>query len=172
MEVFEAIKKRRSTRRFDASKQVSDEQIEKILEAGRLAPSAHNLQDWFFIVVKAQDKKDKLVEAAASQSFVGEASVVIVVCADLRLADRLSTKHGEDFYMIQDTAIATIQMWLAATNLGLGACWVGAFDEEEVKRALNLEEHLRPVALLPIGYPAESPSPTPRRKIKEISKII
>ena len=121
MEVFEAIKKRRSTRRFDASKQVSDEQIEKILEAGRLAPSAHNLQDWFFIVVKAQDKKDKLVEAAAGQSFVGEASIVIVVCADLRLADRHSTRHGEDFYMIQDTAIATIQMWLAATSLGLGA---------------------------------------------------
>ena len=172
MEVFEAIKKRRSTRRFDASKQVSDEQIQKILEAGRLAPSAHNLQDWFFIVVKDQDKKDKLVEAAAGQSFVGEASIVIVVCADLRLADRHSTRHGEDFYLIQDAAIATTQMWLVVTNLGLGACWVGAFDEERVKQVLNLEDHLRPVALLPIGYPAEFPSPTPRRKIKEISKII
>ena len=172
MEVFEAIKKRRSIRKFNASKQVSDDQIQKILEAGRLAPSANNLQDWFFVVVKDQEKKDKLIEAAFDQSFVGEASVVIAVCADLRLADRHSTRHGQDFSMIQDTAIATTQMWLAVTSLGLGACWVGAFDEEEVKQVLNLEEHLRPVALLPIGYPTESPSPTPRRKIKEISKII
>lgn len=172
MEVFEAIKKRRSIRKFDTSKQVSDEQIQKILEVGRLAPSAHNLQDWYFVVVKNQKKKEELVEVAAGQSFIGEAPIVIVVCADLRLADRHSTRHGEDFYLIQDTAIATAQMWLAVTNLGLGACWVGAFDEKEVKRVLNLEEHLRPVALLPIGYPAESPSPTPRRKIKEISKII
>lgn len=172
MEVSEAIQKRRSIRSFDTSKQVSDEQIEKILEAGRLAPSAHNLQDWYFVAVKSPQLKEKLVEAAMGQEFVGEAGVVIVVCADLRLSDRHSTRHGEDFYLIQDTAIATSFMMLQTTELGLGTCWIGAFDEEEVKKVLNLEDHLRPVALLPVGYPAETPSPKPRRSLTEISRKI
>lgn len=172
MEVFEAIKKRRSIRRFDRNKTVTDEQIAQILEAGRLSPSAHNLQDWYFIIVKNQKTKDALVATCFGQEFIAEASVVIVVCSDGRLADRHSTRHGPDFYTLQDTAIATTQMWLAVTDLGLGACWIGAFDEELVKDVLKLEEYLRPVVVLPIGYPAESPSPTPRKSIKEISKAI
>lgn len=172
MEVFEAIKKRRSIRRFDSSKQLSQEQIEKILEAGRLAPSAHNLQDWYFVVVWDEKLKEKMVQAAAGQLFFREASVIIVVCADLRLAKTHSTRHGEDFYMLQDTAIAATQMIFQITELGLGTCWIGAFDEEEVKKVLDLEDYLRPVALLPVGYPAEEPSPRARRPIKEISRII
>lgn len=172
VEVFEAIKKRRAIRSFDTSKQVSDEQVEKILEAGRLAPSAHNLQDWYFVVVKSPKIKEQLVDACMGQSFVGEASVVIVVCSDQRLADTHSSRHGEGFFAIQDTTIATQQMWLAITALGLGTCWIGAFDEEGVKRVLGLEDHLRPMAVLPVGYPAEEPSPTPRKSIKEISKEI
>jgi len=113
-----------------------------------------------------------MVEAAAGQVFVGGASIVIVVCADLRLAKTHSTRNGEDFFMLQDTAIATTQMWLALTEMGLGACWVGAFNEEEVKKVLSLEDYLRPVALLPVGYPAEEPSPKPRRNLKEVSKVI
>lgn len=172
MEVLEAIKKRRSIRSFDRTKQVNDEQINQILEAGRLAPSAHNLQDWYFVVVRDEKLKEKMVQAAAGQSFLNEASVIIVVCADLRLAKTHSTKHGENFYMIQDSAIATTQMWLAVTSLGLGACWIGAFDEKKVKKVLSLEDYLRPVALLPVGYPMETPPPRPRRKIEEILKVI
>lgn len=171
MDVSEAIKKRRSIRSFDTSKKITDEQIEKILEAGRWAPSAHNLQDWYFVVVKDEDKKRQLVDAAMGQSFVGEAGIVIVVCADLRLSDRHSSRHGEDFYLIQDTTIATSFMMLEATELGLGTCWIGAFDEKDVKQVLDLEDHLRPVAVLPIGYPAEEGHST-RRPLKEISKII
>lgn len=172
MEFFEVIKKRHSIRSFDTKKQVTDEQIEQILEAGRLAPSAHNLQDWFFLVVKNPEIKNQLVDACFGQSFVGEASVVIIVCSDKRLADTHSTRHGPDFFTIQDTAIATQQMWLAITALDLGTCWIGAFDEEEVKRVLHLEDYLRPMAVLPIGYPAKKPSPTSRRKLSEISKKI
>lgn len=172
MEVFEAIKKRRSIRSYDSSKPVTEEQIEKILEAGRLAPSAHNLQDWYFVVVKSPEVKEKMVEAAMGQDFVGEASIVIVVCADLRLADKHSTRHGEDFYMIQDTAIAATMMILEATELGLGTCWIGAFDEEKIKEVLGLEDYFRPMALFPVGYPAESPSPKPRRNLEEISRKI
>lgn len=170
MEFFEVIKKRHSIRNFDTKKQVTDEQIEQILDAGRLAPSARNLQDWFFVVVKNPEIKNQLVDACFSQSFVGEASVVIIVCSDKRLADTHSTRHGPDFFTIQDTAIATQQMWLAITALGLGACWIGAFDEEEVKRVLKLEDYLRPMAVLPVGHPTEKPPTTPRRKLSEISK--
>jgi len=171
MDVFEAIKKRRSIRSFDASKKVTGKQIKKILEAGRWAPSAHNLQDWFFIVVKDENKKKHLVNAAMSQEFIEEAGIVIVVCADLHLSDTHSARHGKDFYMIQDTAIATTLMMLEATELGLGTCWIGAFDEEEVKKVLKLESRLRPVALLPVGYPAEEGRST-RRPLKEISKVV
>lgn len=172
MDFFEVIKKRHSVRRFDSSKQVTDEQIKQILQAGRLAPSAHNLQDWFFVVVKNPEIKKQLVDACYGQSFVGEASVVIIVCSDKRLVDTHSTRHGFDFFTIQDTAIATQQMWLAITALGLGACWIGAFDEKEIKRVLKLEEHLRPMVVLPIGYPFKKPLSTPRKKLKEISKEI
>lgn len=172
MDFLELIKKRRSIRSFNQQKPVSKEQISQILEAGRWAPSAHNLQDWYFVVVKSQKTKEKLVGAAQGQSFLAEAQVVIVVCADLRLADRQSSRHGKDFYTLQDSAIATQNMWLEATALGLGACWIGAFDEEAVKNILKLADYLRPVALLPIGYAGEKLSPTPRRKLEEISREI
>lgn len=114
----------------------------------------------------------KLVGACFGQEFIAQASVVIVVCSDGRLADRQSARHGQDFFTIQDTAIATPQMWLTITALGLGTCWIGAFNEEKIKRILNLEDYLRPVAILPVGYPAEKPKPTPRRKLEEISRKI
>ncbi|HUS59905.1 MAG TPA: nitroreductase family protein [Nevskiaceae bacterium] len=172
MEFFEVIKKRHSVRRFDSSKEVTEEQIEQILEAGQLAPSARNLQDWFFVVVKDPKFKTQMVDACSGQNFVGEASVIIIVCSDKRLADTHSTRHGPDFFTIQDTAIATQQIWLAITALGLGTCWIGAFDEEEVKRVLKLKDYLRPMAVLPIGYPVKKPSPISRRKLSEISKKI
>lgn len=170
MEVFEAIKKRRSIRRFNASKQVSDEQIEKLLEAARWAPSAGNLQSWFFIIIQDQKIKKALAEAAWGQDFIAQAPVVIVSCADLeRSASRYGTR-GKELYAIQDAAIASQNIWLEATEMGLSSVWVGAFDEDEVSRILNLPNHLHPIAILPIGYPAESPSPPPRRSIKEISR--
>ena len=98
--------------------------------------------------------------------------MVFIICSDKRLADTHSARHGSDFFTIQDTAIATQQMWLAITALGLGTCWIGAFDEEEVKRILNLKDYLRPMAVLPVGYPAEKPIPTSRKKLKEISKVV
>jgi nitroreductase len=172
MEVFEAIKKRRSIRKFDSSKEVTDKQIEKLLEAARWAPSAGNLQSWFFVVVKDQKTKEQIVKAAKGQDFIAQASVVIISCIDLeRIASRYGSR-GETLYAIQDASIATQNIWLAATEMELGAVWIGAFDEERLAEVLNLPGHLRPVAILPIGYPEESPKPPPRRPIKEISKKI
>jgi len=172
MEVFEAIKKRRSVRRFDPKREVSGEQVEKLLEAARWAPSAGNLQSWFFVVVRDKTVKERLAEAALGQSFIAEAPVVIVVCADLERSASKYMSRGRELYAIQDTTLAAENLWLAAVGMGLAASWTGAFDEEEVLQILDLEESLRPVAIMPLGYPAESPSPPPRRPVKEISKTI
>lgn len=172
MDVFEAIKKRRSIRAFDSSKKVKDDQIEKLLEAGRWAPSAGNLQSRFFVVVKDQKIKTELARAAMGQEFVGEASVIFVICADLEISRQRYGSRGETFYAFLDGAIAAQNIWLEVTELGLGAVWVGAFDKDEVARILALTKNLYPIAILPVGYPAESPTPPPRRSIKEISRIV
>jgi nitroreductase len=169
MKFWEVLKKRRSTRAFK-KQLVEEEKLQKILEAGRISPSAHNLQDWFFVVVRDEDLKEKLVPAARQQTFLQEAAVIIVICADKRLSDQHSSVHSQDFYALQDTAIATTCMWLAAVDQGLAACWIGAFSEDQIKKVLSLPEYLAPVALLPIGYPAENPAPKPRRPLGELVK--
>ena len=172
MKVFEAIKKRRSIRKFNPTKEVTDEQIEKLLEAAHWAPSAGNLQSWFFIIIRNQKTKKELVKATLGQNFIARASVVIVSCADLKRSASRYSNRGKLLYAIQDATIATQNIWLAATEMGLGAVWVGAFDEDKVSCIFELPSHLRPIAIMPIGYPTESPPPPLRRKIQEISKKI
>lgn len=163
MDVFEAMEKRRSVRSFDASRDVPEELIEEILRCGCLAPSAGNVQPWRYIVVRDAGMKKALAAAALGQGFVAQAPVVIVVCADLSSHSLSYGQRGVELYSIQDTAAATQNMLLAATALGLGACWVGAFREEEAARALNLVKDLRPLALIPVGF--SSAEATPPRKM-------
>jgi nitroreductase len=169
MDVFEAIKKRRSIRKFNQLKQVSEGQIEKLLEAARWAPTAGNLQSFFFVVVRDRSIKDELAVAANRQSHVAEAAVVFVACADLEQVSYYGGR-GRELYAIQDATIATHNVWLMATELGLGGVWVGAFDEGRVAKTLDLSDNLKPVAMLTVGYPAESPSAPVRKSIEEISK--
>lgn len=171
MKVFEAIKKRRSIRKF-ADKKVTDKQIEKLLEAARWAPSAGNLQSWFFIVVKDKRTKEKIAQAAWAGRFLAKAPVIIVSCADLARSAGKYGKKGTSLYAIQDATIASQNICLMATEMGLASVWIGGFQEEAVKKILNLPFSLRPIAILPIGYPAETPKPPSRRSIKEISKKI
>ena len=163
MEVYEAIGSRRSVRRW-AERDIPEEVLRRVLEAGRLAPSARNLQEWKFVVVRDPDLRAALVEAAKSQTFVGEAPAVIVGCA-------LETDHvmtcGQLCYPI-DLAIAMDHMTLAATAEGLGTCWVGAFYEDKVKEALGIPDGVRVVAIMPIGYPAGDLSARPRKSFGEI----
>jgi len=170
MNVFEAIKKRRTVRKFNPARRVTDEQVEKLLQAAQWASSAGNLQSRFFVVVRDRDVKKQLVAAALGQDFVAEVPVVIVVCADYKRSAAKYGERGKELYAICDATLAAQNLWLAATEMGLAAGWVGAFDEGEVSRILDLEDGLRPIALMPLGYPAESPSPPPRRWLKEISK--
>jgi nitroreductase len=108
-------------------------------------------------VVRNQETKRALARAALTQWFLGEAPVVIVVCADPERSARRYGDRGRHLYSIQDTAAAIENLLLAAVASGLGACWVGAFDEDAAADALDLSSHLRPVAIVPIGYPAEQP---------------
>jgi len=167
VDIFEIFKLRRSIRAF-TEEDVSDEQIEKILEAARWAPSAGNIQPWEFIVVRRPDIKRDLARAALNQTFIEEAPVVIVACADEIRSGRIYGNRGVNLYCIQDTAAAIENMLLAACALGLGACWVGAFDEEAARKILRIPRGVRPVAMIPVGYPAEKPSPPRKRPLKEI----
>ncbi len=158
MDVFEAMEKRHSVRSFDPSRDVPPEMVEEILRCACLAPSAGNVQPWRFVVVRDRRVKEGLAAAALGQSFVAQAPVVIVVCADLEAHASSYGRRGVELYSIQDTAAAVQNMLLAATALGLGTCWVGAFREEEAARCLGLPERLRPLAIIPLGYAASSGS--------------
>ncbi|MBS7608290.1 nitroreductase family protein [Candidatus Bathyarchaeota archaeon] len=167
MDVFEAIRGRRSIRAFRET-DVPQETVEKLIEAASWAPSAGNIQPWEFIVVRNPETKRRLAEAALGQSFIEEAPVVIVVCADEERSARGYGTRGKTLYCIQDTAAAIQNIHLAAYALGLGTCWVGAFREEEARKILEIPDGVRPVAIIPVGYPAESPSPRSRRPLKQI----
>lgn len=163
MEPSNIFKDRFSCREF-LQKDVSEEYIKVILEAGIWAPSAGNLQPWKFFVIKNRQLKEKLVEVAYGQEFIAQASFVIVVIA---LPDTSAKRYGirgKTLYCIQDTAAAIENMLLQGTILGLGSCWVGAFSEEMAKGVLNLKENERPVALLPFGYPVAFPDQSRGRK--------
>jgi len=167
MDVFEAIKGRRSVREF-RSDSVDDKDLEKILDAGRSSPSAGNCQPWEFVVVKDEAVKQKLVRAALGQSFLAEAPVVVVACANVPRTSSRYGRRGAELYCIQDTAAAVQNIHLAAYALGYGTCWVGAFDEESAAKAIKAPSGVRPLAMIPIGRPAEKPNPTSRLPLKKI----
>ena len=162
MDLMQAIRARRSSRNF-LDKYVEEELLLAVLEAGRLAPSAKNMQDWRFIVVRDAARRSLLAKAARGQEFVGQAPVVIAACGT---SDLVMT-CGQPAYAI-DVAIALDHMTLAAAAFGLGTCWIGAFYEDKVKEILGVPPEIRVVALLPLGYPAEVPGPRGRKSLDEI----
>lgn len=172
MDFWEVVAQRRSVRKFDPTRDVTADQIERLLQTAILAPSAGNLQPWYFYVVRDPGLRRSLAEAALGQDFVAEAPVVIVVCAEPERSAWRYGDRGRYLYCLQDTASAVTHILLAAVAMGLGCCWVGAFSEEEAARALSLPPNLRPVAILPIGYPAQWPRPRPRRPLSEVSQIM
>ena len=160
MELSEAIRGRHCIRRFRPD-EVEEEKVEGILEAAKEAPSAGNLQARDFIVVRDSKKRRELAEAALSQNSVSEAPLVIVVCANPGKSAAKYGSRGEELYCIQDATAAVQNILLMAHSLGLGACWVGAFDEDSVREVLGIPPEIRPVAIVPVGYPAEEPSAPP-----------
>jgi nitroreductase len=173
MDVFEAIRRRRSIHSF-TPEDVTGEEVMALLEAARWAPSAGNVQPWRFVVVRDPVTIEALVQAAVpgySMRFVRRAPVVIVVCADLTVYRRKSPwyqEHGPTLLCIQDTAAAIENLLLAACGSGLGACWVGAFLRDGVRDALNLPEGMRPIAIVPVGRTQSKAKSPPKKPLEEI----
>jgi nitroreductase len=168
MDVFDVIRGRRSVRSY-TREEVSEEELIKVLEAGRGAPSAGNVQPWELVIVRDGATKSRLAMDALGQDFISEAPVVVVVCVDLQKAGWAYGERGEKLYCLQDAAAFTQNMLLAAYALGLGTCWVGAFQEEAVRKTLSIPDECRPVAIVPIGHSAEKPLFRSKRSLKEIT---
>lgn len=149
---WQILQSRHCTREFDPTKKVPKEMIEKLIEAGEMAPSAGGLKSQKFFVIEDREEKEKIARAAFEQDFIADAGVVIVVCSDVTCVEEKYGKRGREVYAIEDAAAAGENIMLAATALGLGVCWVGAFDEEEIRGILGLPSHIRPLIIFPIGY--------------------
>jgi nitroreductase len=158
MDVFEVIEARRSIRKYKPEP-IPDDKIGMILDAARLAPSAANRQPWRFVLVQNADRKKVLARAANDQTFLGDAAVIVVAVGDPEVSARWHEK---------DTMIALEHIVLAATALGYGTCWIGAFDEDAIKRLLKIPARMKIVALLPIGLPDEKPASRQRKEHSEI----
>ncbi|WP_455284345.1 nitroreductase family protein [[Eubacterium] cellulosolvens] len=166
MDYFEVVKARHSIRAFRAQP-VEEEKIHRIIESVNLAPSAGDLQAYQIVVVKDSRRKAELAKAAWGQSFVAEAPVCFVFLAYPELSSRKYGQRGSELYCLQDATIAASYAELAATALGLASTWVGAFNDEAVAKTVEAPRDRRPIAVLPVGYPAETPDITPRRPIDE-----
>jgi len=160
MDVTKAIEERHSVRGF-TGEDVPMAIITETLRLGNLAPSAGNLQARDFIIVRDKEMKKKLSKAAFGQKFVEEAPVVMVICCNMKRIKNYG-ERGESLYTIQDTAAAVENMMLFLVSKGYGTCWVGAFDEKEVGRLMELPECAKAVALIPVGKPKESGRTSPR----------
>ena len=165
MKVLDVIKKRRSIRKYKEDL-IPEKALMRVLEAARLAPSGKNFQPWKFIIVKDKALKEKLAQASAGQFFMAEAPIIIVGCG---FPDNCYARMGR--YMKSwsvDVTIALDHLMLQAQEEGLGTCWIGSFEEEEVKAVLNIPENVKVLALTPLGYPEEIPRFRGRKSLDEI----
>ncbi|OYT53464.1 MAG: nitroreductase [Candidatus Altiarchaeales archaeon ex4484_2] len=156
MDVLEAIVGRRSVRKF-IDKPIELDTLSDILNAGKWAPTAGNLKTRSIVIVKDILSKKQMARAA-SQSFVSEAPIVLVICTHQKVAARKYGKRGAYLYALQDTAAMIQNIMLAAYSFGIASCWVGAFNEDYVIRILKIPPGVRPVALILLGYPKIIPN--------------
>lgn len=194
----EAIEERRSIRKFKDT-QVSQEIIMELLDAARLAPSGCNAQPWKFKIIEDEETKQKLSQAAHKQSFIAQAPVVLVCCADISayiegtvsgvqdlgkvgaLEEQIVNILCESAYELKqasideigpriavNVAIAIEHIVLRALDFGLGTCWIRLLEEEKIKEIFGWDDNIYVVALLPLGYPAESPKQRKRVTLSEI----
>lgn len=154
MDVLKAIKTRWSCRNY-LQKPVEFDKLTVILEAGRFSPSAGNLQDWKFVLITDFGLRKGIAQHCMEQYWMESAPAMIVVCSDHAKTESHYGLRGKRLYSVQSSAAAVENMLLAAVGLGLGACWVGAFDEEFISSKLNLPDDVRPQAIITVGYPAD-----------------
>jgi nitroreductase len=166
MELAELIRARRSVRAFE-SRPVEAHKLECILEAANLAPSAGNLQAYEIYKVTSPHPRAALARAS-DQSYIAQAPIILVFFANTGRSARKYGARGRELYALQDATIAATHAMLAIADQGLGTVWVGAFDPAEVTSAVGSPPDWVPVAMLPLGYAAESPVASPRRALDEL----
>ncbi len=165
MDFYKVVKNRVSTREYK-SDAITNEILDRVLDAARLAPSGKNGQPWRFIVVKNIETRKKLVGACRGQRFIQEAPVTIVACG---YESRAYKKMGGYWNSLPvDIGISLEHLMLAAEVEGLGTCWIGAFNEEEVRNLLDVPKEVKIVALTPIGYPDCKKRFNSRKNLSEI----
>ena len=167
MDVFEAIITRRSIRKYQ-QKPVEWDKIVTILEAGKFAPTAGNIQNFKFVATKDEDTRKQHAEACLQQTWMTEAPVHITIFSEPERLKRFYGIRGERLYDIQGCAAAIQNMLLTAHSLGLGSCWVGAFDENKMRYIHNLPESISVHGIVTIGYPAEQPTVPAKFRIEHI----
>jgi nitroreductase len=167
MDFFQTVHARQSVRAYQP-KPVEARPLDAILSAANQSPSAGNLQAYEIIVVSDAATIQKLTDACFNQGFIAQAPMLLVFCADTPRSAAKYGPAGEQLFAVQDATIATAYAQLAATALGLATCWIGAFREQDIATLLSLRPGLRPIAMLPLGWPAETPPRTPRRELSEL----
>jgi nitroreductase len=165
---FETVRHRHSVRKYHPDMPVEREKLHAILEMACAAPSAGDLQAYRVFAVQQQERREALRRAADDQAFVSEAPVCLVFCADPERSASRFGERGRRLYATQDATIAAAYAQLAVVAAGLASTWVGYFEEDKVAQALGTDPGLIPVAMLSVGYPAELPEPTTRRRMDEI----
>jgi nitroreductase len=169
MEFEEVVRKRKMIREYQLGKPIPDYIIAKLIENAHRAPSAGHTQVQEFIIIKDPAIKSKLGEAALRQSQVYDAAQLIVVCSNVSRSVGRYGKRGKHFYSIIDGAFASLLLLLTSVNEGIGACFVGAFEDEKVSKILELPEHVKPIGIITLGYAAERPAKLERI---DISKLV
>ncbi len=173
MTVNEAIHARRSIRNY-LEKPVPRELVLDLLEAGRQAPSGNNQQPWKFIVVEDKTQRNEIATISHNQLWMTTAPVFIVICADLGTYGQNHSKFDEETSefnakrAIRDTSNSIQNIMIRAVELGLGTCWVGWYEQKVIKPMLAAPDSVFVLGVLPVGYPAESPTPRPRKPLEDI----
>ncbi|MCP5159016.1 MAG: nitroreductase family protein [Gammaproteobacteria bacterium] len=165
---FETVRHRHSVRKYQPDMRIESEKLHAILEMACAAPSAGDLQAYRIIVVSDPDERQALVHATHEQTFIAEAPICLVFCADPARSAAAFGERGAKLYALQDATIAAAYAQLAIVAAGMGSTWVGYFEEDQVRGALGLDSGLMPLALLSLGYPAELPESSSRRRLDEV----
>jgi nitroreductase len=163
MDFQELISKRYSVRAYK-SDPVAEETLQKVLDAARLAPTAHNFQPFQLIVLNTAGRAEEL-KRVYQRDWLSQAPVIVVVCA---VYEEAWLRMDKKNYAEVDATIAMDHLILAATDLGLGTCWIAAFDPQELRALLKLPASVEPIALTPLGYAANEPRHQKRKTLPEL----
>jgi nitroreductase len=168
MEFDVVVRKRKMIRQYELHRPVPDYIVNKLIENAHRAPSAGHSQVQEFIIVKDPSTKSKLSETALGQRQVYDASALIIICSNTSRSVNRYGKRGKDFYSIIDGAFASMLILLTSVNEEIGACFVGAFEDDKVSDILELPEYVKPIGIITLGYPAESPERFERINISKL----